>query len=115
MTSNKSLQSHLLRRLLTEGEAAEIRPELLDFIGGETEQEIDTSIERAVEKSKAITQGIQAALGQPVQLDEQWLDGQRQGIGDEAGFRPDMTTAEYAAWREHGPGRRSASARGMFD
>ena len=53
----------------------EIAPELIDYIGGNTKEEIDASIQRAMEKTSAILAGIQNAQVQQRAADARSFHG----------------------------------------
>lgn len=55
----QKLAAHVQRRIVEEGDA--IAPEFHDYIGGNTIEEIEASIERAKAKTEQIWQGIQEA------------------------------------------------------
>lgn len=61
----QELKTYTDRRLAEE--AANIMPELLDLVGGNTPEEIESSIQAAVAKTSAIVQSIQQALPQQQQ------------------------------------------------
>ena len=59
----QELESYKARRLTEEAE--NIMPDLIDFVHGNTEDEIEASISTAIAKSSAIVESIQQAMPQP--------------------------------------------------
>ena len=86
-----SLQAYLIKRITEERHR--IHPELLDYVGGNSEAEIDKSIQTVIEKSAAIGQTVAQAAGQP---SADYVDAVRTGIGDQP--LPE-SMEEYADYR----------------
>jgi len=113
------LQAYIQRRI--NEEADNIVPELVEFISGETEEEIEASINKVKEKTANIVRGA-ATLTAPTMptgvsptggpagpLDN--LSGPRQYSKEDIS---NMTMQQYAAWREQQGISGAGSNRGLF-
>jgi len=61
-----ALQAYIQRRVREESEAQTIAPELIDLVTGNSQEEVEASIERLREKTRAIVENMQAAASQMV-------------------------------------------------
>lgn len=117
-----TLTAYTQQRIAAEQDA--IAPELLDFVGGNSQDEIDASINRVKEKSAAILSAMQEAAAQQRQQQrgvsptagsagplEMFSTGQRQYSAQDISS---MTIQEYAKFREQNGIGGVSSARGLY-
>jgi hypothetical protein len=113
------LQSYIQRRVNEEIQAANIIPDLVEYISGNTEEEVELSISKAVEKTANIVKGAMT-LSSPVSgvsptggpsgpLDS--LGGTRQPTNEEIA---QMSMAEYSKFRVQSGVDRMGNGRGLF-
>ena len=83
--------------------AGEIAPELFDYIGGDSEEAIDRSIELAKQKSAQLVQRAMQQQARPSDVDPTWAAGNREGFGDQqlADQVAAMSMQEYGRQRQN--------------
>jgi hypothetical protein len=117
------LKSYIQRRINEEVNAATIIPDLVEYIDGDTEEQVEASIQKAKDKTTAIVNAAMGSnsgtsipmgtspTGTPFSpLDN--LSGPRQPTTDQIAA---MSNAQYAAWREQSGMARAGSGRGLFN
>jgi hypothetical protein len=101
-----------------------ILPELVDYISGTSQQEIDTSIQQAIERTQSVLQNFRA-VGQEQGRQAPGVSTRSPAVGPEAmlgGTRSfsaeeiaDWSMADYMKYRSQlPPGRAGSSDRGLF-
>jgi hypothetical protein len=86
----RQLQGYLARRVAAA--ADDIAPQLLDYISGSSEEEIDAAIETAKAKSAALV--ARARQGQVLPTDNPAVVNVREGFGEQ----PVPTADEISSW-----------------
>jgi hypothetical protein len=109
----RRLQGYLARQVAAAADS--IAPQLLDYIGGDSEEAIDASIEVAKAKIAEILAGIRQTRARPPAVDPAFTANVREGISDN-GVPDDirgMPMAEYAKLRQRG--RLGVQPKSMLD
>jgi hypothetical protein len=96
----RQLQAYAIEQALAH--QAEIAPELMEYVGGDSKSAIDASIQKAKAASTALVNRARAEMAQPP---VGFTEAVREGIGDQE--IPDVSEwsmAEYARHRSSLPG-----------
>jgi hypothetical protein len=118
-----TLQGYIQRRVREEQQAQTIAPELLDLVNGNTEQEVEESINRLKVKTEAIVKNMQAATGvQPVPRGVSTSGYAAMGPMEMNSELRDPTPEElrampmdsYIKWREKRFGPSASKGQGIF-
>jgi hypothetical protein len=108
----RELQTHLVEQVLANQN--EIAPELMSYVGGDSKEAIDASIERAKTKTQQILQSIRQAQARPSDVDPVWATSNvREGFGDQVDVSA-MSMDDYANARSQLIRRSAGTGVGLF-